>query len=383
MSSQSAPWWERRQDQLLELARERSPCYVYEADAMEEAARRFCSLDAVTRSFYAIKANPNPEVLRTLDRQGLGFECVSRGELERVFQVLPDLDPGRVLFQPNFAPVEEYAEAFDRGVHVTLDNVNLLTEHPTLFADQDLFVRVDPGEGHGHHQKVRTAGPRSKFGVDPEDLQKMRTAAAQIDASIVGLHAHLGSGIRDEQTWAELVDELALLGEEMPSVHVLNVGGGLSVPDRTAEISLDLGTLREVLAEAGGRHGGYDLWMEPGRFLVARAGVLLAEVTQTKTKGDVNFVGLETGMNSLLRPSLYGAHHEIVNLTRLDQSPTQTADVVGPICEAGDVLGRDRRFPPTEPGDVLLIASVGAYGASMANRYNLREPAEEIVLPAD
>jgi diaminopimelate decarboxylase/aspartate kinase len=135
--------------------------------------------------------------------------------------------------------------------------------------------------------------------------------------------------------------------------------------------------LGTALDEAMGPHGSLSLWMEPGRYLVAEAGVLLARVTQTKRKGPVRYVGLDTGMNSFLRPALYGAYHEIVNLSRPDEPPAVTADVVGPICETGDVLGHSRRLPPTDPGDVLLVGQAGAYGASMANRYNLRPPAEE------
>lgn len=332
-------------------------------------------------SFYAVKANAHPAVLWTLEAEGYGFECVSPGEMDRVFEVLPDLAPDRVLFQPNFAPIAEYANAFERGVHVTLDNVEPLAEHPSVFAGEDLFVRVDPGEGHGHHRKVRTAGARSKFGVAPTDLVEMQSAAARVGASIIGLHAHLGSGITGEGTWGRLIDTLASLARDLPSVQVLNVGGGLDVPGRSPADPFRLDAVGAALADAARRHGEYTVWMEPGRLLVAEVGVLLARVTQTKTKEGVHFVGLETGMNSLLRPALYDANHEIVNLTRLDDTPSQKADVVGPICETGDVLARDQLLPPTEPGDILLISTVGAYGASMANRYNLREPAVEIVLP--
>jgi diaminopimelate decarboxylase/aspartate kinase len=123
--------------------------------------------------------------------------------------------------------------------------------------------------------------------------------------------------------------------------------------------------------------------MEPGRYLVAEAGVLLSHVTQTKAKGPVHYIGLDTGMNSLIRPALYGAYHEIANLSRLGDSFSGTADVVGPICETGDVLGHNRQLPETDPGDVLLVATTGAYGASMANHYNLRPPAEEVLLSDD
>jgi bifunctional diaminopimelate decarboxylase / aspartate kinase len=156
------------------------------------------------------------------------------------------------------------------------------------------------------------------------------------------------------------------------------------VPDREGRSSFDLAALdarllavRDSLRTAGAK---IDLWLEPGRFLVAEAGVLLARVTQTKSKGDVNYVGIATGMNSLIRPALYGAHHDIVNLTRIDAVATETVNVVGPICESADYLGHDRLLPPSEEGDVLLIATAGAYGRAMSSSYNLRPPAEEIFL---
>lgn len=373
-------WWQERRPELLRLADERSPRYVYDETQLREKARRVRSIAPVDRVFYAVKANPHPEVLRILDDEGLHFECVSPGEVERVIEAVPEVEPNRVLFQPNFAAVDEYAAAFERGVHVTLDNVQPLAEHPGVFAGQDLFVRVDPGRGHGHHRHVRTAGAQSKFGVVPDDLPRLRDAADRANARIIGLHVHAGSGITDVDAWPDIAQFLASLGADFPDVQTLNVGGGLGVPDRPNTAPLDLDALADRLADA--KPPGLDLWMEPGRYLVADAGVLLATVTQTKTKGEVRYVGLDTGMNSLLRPSLYGAYHDIVNLTRLDVPPEYTAEVVGPICETGDVLGHSRRLPPCEVGDVLLVATAGAYGASMSTRYNLRPPAAEGVLEA-
>ncbi len=370
-------WWRDRRAALLERAEQQSPCYVYDEGTIRARAQEVRGLAPVDRAFYAVKANPHPGVLRVLAAEGLGFECVSLGEVERVFDACPDLDPNRVLFQPNFAAPAEYARAFEHGVHVTLDNVQPLAEHPDVFVDETIFVRVDPGQGQGHHRHVRTAGAQSKFGVVPDDLDRLRAAADRAGTTVMGLHVHVGSGITEEDTWADLADFLVSLAGDFPDVHTINVGGGLGVPERPGASALDVSALGAVLDEAAGRSTAYDLWLEPGRYLVAEAGVLLARVTQTKTKGPVRYVGLNTGMNSLLRPALYGAYHEIANLTRLDEPPSVTADVVGPICETGDVLGHNRRLPPTEPGDVLLVATTGAYGASMANRYNLRTPAEE------
>ena len=375
-----AAWWRSRRDDLLAVADESTPCYVYSEPIVRRRAREIRDLGPLDRAFYAVKANPNPALLRALDDEDICFECVSPGEVDRVFEAVPDVDPDRVLFQPNFAGIDEYAAAFNRGVHVTLDNPQPLIEHPDVFAGEDIFVRVDPGRGHGHHRHVRTAGAQSKFGVVPGDLQRLRRAADEAGTTVVGLHVHVGSGIVDADTWPDIAQFLASLAAEFPDVETLNVGGGLGVPERPNASGLDLTTLADRLDDVARQHPSYDLWMEPGRYLVAEAGVLLARVTQTKEKGAVRYVGTDTGMNSLLRPALYGSYHEIANLSRLDAPSEITAEVVGPICETGDVLGHSRRLPHTEPGDVLLVATTGAYGASMSNRYNLREPAREHVL---
>lgn len=373
-------WWRTRRDDLLTLLDETdAPTYVYDEPTLRRNARHVRRLNALDRTFYAVKANPHPRVLEILADEGVDFECVSPGEVERVQEVLPGLPPDRILFQPNFASIDEYAEAFDRGVHVTLDNVEPIAEHPDVFAGQDLFIRVDPGQGHGHHRHVRTAGAQSKFGIVPDALPRLRRLADRCDCTVRGLHVHVGSGITDAGTWPEIAGFLASLAADFPDVRTLNVGGGLGVPERPNATPLDLDVLDKRLRDFKQQHA-YELWMEPGRFLVAQAGVLLARVTQTKSKGAVHYVGLGTGMNSLIRPALYGSYHEIVNLSRLDAPPAVTADVVGPICETGDVLGRSRRLPETHAGDVLLIATAGAYGASMSNHYNLRTPAGEVVL---
>ncbi|HSC05538.1 MAG TPA: hypothetical protein VLD59_01780, partial [Steroidobacteraceae bacterium] len=197
---------------------------------------------------------------------------------------------------------------------------------------------------------------------------------------IVGLHAHTGSGIFSIRNWIETAELLAGLRSRFPDAHIIDLGGGLGVPERPGELPLDLAQLDQALESVRKAQPGMELWLEPGRFIVAEAGVLLAQVTQLKGKGDFRYVGVATGMNSLIRPALYGSHHEIVNLTRLDEPATETCNVVGPICESGDQLGVDRLLPPTREGDILLIANAGAYGRAMSSNYNLRAPAEEFLL---
>jgi bifunctional diaminopimelate decarboxylase / aspartate kinase len=373
-------WWRQRREELIALAEESTPRYVYDAETVREAARTLRAVEPVDRVLYALKANPHPEILRALHEEGVGFECVSLGEVERVFETFPDLDPERVLFTPNFAPRAEYEAAFARGVRVTVDNLYVLEAWPEAFAGREVFVRVDPGQGRGHHAHVRTAGSRSKFGVGPEALPALAEAARQSGVRVTGLHAHLGSGITETGAWAETARALAAHAGLFPDLRVLDLGGGLAVPAWPGAPAFDVAGAAEPLAAFKAEHPEFELWLEPGRFLVAEAGVLLARVTQTKEKAGVRFVGLDAGMSALLRPALYGAYHEIVNLSRLDEPPAWTAEIVGPICESGDVLGHARRLPETQEGDVVLLATAGAYGRAMASAYNLRLPPEELVL---
>jgi diaminopimelate decarboxylase/aspartate kinase len=161
---------------------------------------------------------------------------------------------------------------------------------------------------------------------------------------------------------------------------MLDLGGGLGVPETSGQDGLDMTELDQSIAAIKAANPDLEFWLEPGRYIVAEAGVMLASVTQTKGKAGIRYVGVSTGMNSLIRPALYGAYHEIVNLTRLDEPAEQVVNVVGPICETGDKLGTDRLLPECTEGDILLVANAGAYGYVMSSKYNLREPAKEIVI---
>jgi len=249
-----------------------------------------------------------------------------------------------------------------------------------LFRSREIVLRVDLGRGLGHHEKVRTGGSGSKFGLPLDQLANFLQLAETHNVTIRGLHAHLGSGVLDASHWGEVYAQLASLAERIGSVAFLNIGGGLGVPSHPGEARLDLVELDRVLREVKAAYPQYQLWMEPGRYLVADAGVLLTRVTQQKGKAQLRYLGVDTGMNSLIRPALYDAWHEIVNLTRLDEPATALYQVVGPICESGDVLGTDRRLPEALEGDVMLIAQAGAYGKVMSSPYNLRDEADEIVI---
>lgn len=373
-------WWRTRRDALLTVAKTHDCAYVYDPQVIRLAAQALRCLKAVDRVLYAMKANPNARILQILAAEGIGFECVSRGEIEYLLASVPGLDPGRILFTPNFAARDEYAWALARNIQLTIDNLFVLREWGQLFQARRVFIRIDTGTGRGHHHHVRTAGANAKFGVPMAELDELEQLTVKHNVTVVGLHAHSGSGILDADNWSQVASCLLDLVQRFPQVQTIDVGGGLGVPDAHDQIGLDLRQLDTVLLAARQSRPGVALWLEPGRYLVATAGALIARVTQTKTKDDVRYVGIATGMNSLIRPALYGAWHEIVNLTRLEEPASEIVNVVGPICESADFLGHDRLLPPTREGDVLLIANAGAYGHAMSSRYNLREPAEEIFL---
>ncbi|MGI9261816.1 MAG: hypothetical protein ACR2QR_07260 [Woeseiaceae bacterium] len=373
-------WWVRKRDALLSIADENLNAYVYDLETIERAARQMLSLNSVSRVLYAMKANFNPGVLRTLANAGVDFDCVSPGEVIHLRDALSNDATGRILFTPNFAPREEYEWGIREGLRVTLDNLYPLKAWPELFSGQRLFVRIDPDQGGGHHEHVVTVGQRSKFGVSLQELDELVNLVDAAGATIVGIHAHSGSGILEPANWRAVAGALLAAAERFPEVDVLDLGGGIGVPDKRDDPLFDLTVLDRYLSEFTASHPKYELWLEPGRFLVSVAGVLLAHVTQLKGKGDMQYVGVSTGINSLIRPALYGAYHEIVNLTRLTQSTSERVTVVGPICETGDKFGSDRPFPPSRENDVVVIANAGAYGRVMSSSYNLRDIPPEITI---
>ncbi|CAM3018926.1 diaminopimelate decarboxylase, aspartate kinase (fusion of lysA and lysC) [Legionella steigerwaltii] len=374
------PWWEIERTHLLKLAETHSPCYVYHSPTQTAQAQKLLGLQSINALFYAIKANPHPSILKTLEKEGIGFECVSIQELKHIDNLFPHLDKKRILFTPNFAPRIEYEAAMNLGCYMTIDNLYPLTNWPELFKNRNIIVRIDPGVGAGHHKHVITGGNESKFGIAQNDIGQLKRLTRENNIHVIGLHSHSGSGILTPELWEQTALTLTSLLKQFPQTQFINLGGGLGVVEKPGQKPLDLEKLDSRLLAIKSNFPNLQFWMEPGRFFVAESGIILARVTQCKEKGEVQFIGIETGMNSLIRPSLYGAYHEIVNLSQLYSDKSGTSHIVGPICESGDTLGYDRLLPMTQERDILLIANTGAYGHCMSSYYNLRPPAKELIL---
>jgi diaminopimelate decarboxylase/aspartate kinase len=375
----SNPWWVTKAPQLEALMADREMAYVYDLDTARQAARRVKCLDAVSRIFYAVKANDHAGLLCVLAEEGVSFECVSMAEVHHVLSKVPGAGPGDILFTPNFAPREEYQEALQQGIRLTVDNSWIIQQWPELFAGQDIFLRLDLDTGYGHHKKVITSGADSKFGISLEHIDRTIQLLNENGAKVVGLHAHTGSGVHNAEVWSEQLQRFLNILPLFPDTKILDLGGGLGVPDRRGQAGFDLARMNDLLAETIGDRD-IEIWLEPGRYLAAECGVLLSRVTQLKKKGRYHYLGINAGMNALIRPALYGAYHDIEDLSRLGDPAERLYRVVGPICESGDVVRESRFLPVGTEGDIMLVANTGAYGRVMTSRYNRRFPPEELTL---
>lgn len=377
----SEKWWHKRRADIEQCLESRDNAYIYNLSAVKANISALQSISAVDQIFFAVKANNHPQVLTTAFLQGIGFETVSIFEVERVLEMFPDINKERIFFTPNFASRVEYEKALDYGVMLSLDSSYPLKMWAETFANKSIFLRIDPNIGKGHHENVRTAGATSKFGIPIQEIEHLLPIIEENNIKVVGLHAHAGSGILTNEHWAEHAKLLAEVARQFPNVKFLNLGGGFGIKERAQQTELTMDQINQSLQEVKTQYPQYQLWIEPGRYIVANTGVLVAKATQVKQKQNYYYVGINTGMNSLMRPALYGSYHPIVNLSRLSETKKHLATVVGPICESTDKLGIEIPFPDTFEGDLILIENAGAYGHVMSTHYNMRSPAEEVCLP--
>lgn len=378
-------------DRLFERLERLEPradgCYVYDLDMVAARARAFAAAVAPVRGFaaYALKANGLPALLERLEREGFGADAGSLGEL--ALADAAGFAGERTLLNGNGRDAAEAEWAVTRGLRLVnadlVEELDLL-ERAAARHDRRLRValRVNPGIETPGHRHVATGGDDAKFGIAPADaLAVWSNPARWPHLDVDGLHVHVGSQILDPAPlWRALDEALALAGEAARRggrVGLINMGGGLGVDYATGRAFPLEAYAARVAAMAADR--AFEWVFEPGRWLVAQAGVLLARVRWVKRRGARRFVVLGAGMNDFLRPALYGAQHRVVAVAPRPGAP-EPATVVGPVCESGDVFARDVPLPPLEPGDLVAILDTGAYGAVMASNYNGRGRLAEIAV---
>lgn len=381
---------------LAEIAaRAGTPCYVYSATAILDKFRAYDAAfgdapgDIGHWVCYAVKANSNLAILKLLAESGAGFDIVSGGELYRVLKA--GGDPGKIVFSGVGKTAAEIDQALAAGIFVfncesepELALIGALAHR--LGVKARVALRVNPDVDAATHAYISTGRLAHKFGVDIGEAEEVYCRArSHKNLSIEGVSCHIGSQLMNAEPVMEAVDRvLDLIGrlrEKGFDIRHADLGGGLGVAYQEGEITPDIpGFVGRLKAKVAARFpSGLHLMIEPGRSIVAEAGVLLARVLYRKTTSGKEFVIIDAAMNDLIRPALYGAHHEIIPV--LDRGLERIrVDVVGPVCESGDFLARDREMPQVLPGDLVAICSAGAYGFVQSSNYNSRPRAAEVMV---
>jgi diaminopimelate decarboxylase len=370
-----------------------TPLYVMSENKIRENYRRLKS--ALLRNYdkvrilYSAKANTNISILKILETEGAGVDVVSAGEVYLALEA--GFQPNQLLYTGVNVGDEELKFVMDKKVAINIDSLSQLEKLLKIAVPQTLSVRVNTEFGAGHHEYVITAGKITKFGLHEEDALKTYKLAKDVGVEKFGIHMHMGSGIMDVNPMLQATEKLLKtarkIHEELKiNFEFIDLGGGIGVPYKPEEKEVDVqlfaerlvGLFKEKINEYS--LGKPELWLEPGRFMVADAGILLTRVNTVKHTPYRKFVGVDAGFNTLIRPTMYGAYHHILVANKLNETLTETYDVVGPLCESGDVLAKERLLPKISEGDVLAILNAGAYGFSMSSQYNSRpRPAEVLV----
>lgn len=370
-----------------------SPLYVYNEDIIRRQMARVAGV--ITKypytANYSVKANTNIHILRLALAEGLNCDAMSIGEI-RLLQKA-GFPNERIFFVPNNVSEEELRVAIDEGILTSLDSLSQLELYGTLNPGGECAVRLNPGIGAGHSEKVVTGGKRTKFGIASEELDGIFGLAARFGLRIVGINQHIGSLFMDPQPYLDAVSSLLRLAVRFPGLRFLDFGGGYGIPYHKleGEAEYDMAAFRErllpILDRFVSEYGGAPLFKsEPGRYCVAEGGVILGRVHALKQNAGRKYAGTDIGMNVLVRPSMYDSWHDIEVLRGgrlLPRADMEEVTVTGNICESGDLLAKDRLLPRLRRGDLLCVLDSGAYGYSMCSSYNSRPRPAELMIGRD
>lgn len=373
-----------------------TPLWVYDAATIRERAASLQRFDVVR---FAQKACSNIHILKLLREAGVKVDAVSRGEILRALAAGYQPGGDEIVFTADLLDHATLATVVEHRIPVNAGSIDMLHQLGAASPGHAVWLRINPGFGHGHSHKTNTGGEHSKHGIWHADLSAALAAIRQHGLRLVGLHMHIGSGVdyghlaQVGQAMVGLVRETVAAGHDL---HAISAGGGLSIPYRDGDARIDVdhyfGLWDTARREAEGLVGHeLALELEPGRYLVAESAVLLAEVRAVKNAGANRFVLVDAGFNELMRPAMYGSFHAMTLLPRDGAArPLQQTVVAGPLCESGDVFTQaaggevlTRALPHAEVGDLLVIHDAGAYGASMSSNYNSRPLAAEVLVDGE
>ncbi|WP_421081114.1 diaminopimelate decarboxylase [Serratia fonticola] len=368
------------------------PVWAYDAAIISERISQLQHFDVIR---FAQKACSNIHILRLMREQGVKVDSVSLGEIERALKA--GFEPGGedIVFTADVLDHTTLARVSELKIPVNAGSIDMLEQLGQVSAGHPVWLRINPGFGHGHSQKTNTGGENSKHGIWYADLPQAVAKVQQYGLKLIGLHMHIGSGVdyqHLERVCDAMVQQVIALGQDITAI---SAGGGLSIPYQQGEEAINTEHYYGLWNRARERvaaHLGHPvkLEIEPGRFLMAEAGVLVAEVRSVKQMGSRHFVLVDAGFNDLMRPAMYGSYHHISLLPadgrNTDNQPLQDTVIAGPLCESGDVFTQQagggietRPLPQVRVGDYLVFHDTGAYGSSMSSNYNSRPLLPEVL----
>ena len=371
-----------------------TPTYVIDENRIRDNYNRFYSAFTKYYSdfkvFYACKANTNLAVMKILESEGCCIDAVSPGEVH--ISKMLGFSGDRILFTGNNITNDELKFVHDEGAVLNIDSVSALKRLAKVVDPEGLKIsfRVNPMVGAGHHDHCITGGVMSKFGIMDSEAIEVYEMAKELGFNPIGMHSHIGSGILDPEPFKLAIEStMDIAGKVHEEAGIdfefVDFGGGVGIPytpeenivdlDKFAEVNI--GLFKEKLEQYD--MGNPTMYLEPGRYLVGDASVLLVTVNSVK-QSYRKFIGVDAGFHTLLRPAMYDSYHHIVDASKMDAQNTQEVDIAGNVCESGDLFARDRPRPDVEEGDVLGILNAGAYGFTMSSNYNSRPLASEVLV---
>lgn len=368
-----------------------TPLYVYNEAILRQRMNEMKSLitSAPFTVNYSIKTNSNLSILKIALDEGLNADAMSPGEIH--FLLEAGFSAEDIFYVSNNVSEEEMKFAIDRGIMTSLDSVSQLDRFGQLNPGGKCAIRLNPGVGAGHHEKVVTAGKKTKFSIAQEDIDRAKAVAKKHGLRIVGVNQHIGSLFLDAKPFIEAVKNFLSLARSFEDLEFVDFGGGFGIPYKklSGEPAIDLQSfsseLNRIISDWTKDYGKDVLFkIEPGRFIAGEAGVLLGRVQSKKQNAGLKYVGTDLGMNVLIRPMMYDSWHDIEVYRKgkliSEYDSSEEVTVVGNICETGDIIAEGRLLPRIEEDDIVCVLDAGAYGFAMTSNYNNRlKPAEVLI----
>ncbi|HCS73322.1 MAG TPA: diaminopimelate decarboxylase [Clostridiales bacterium] len=370
-----------------------SPLYVYNENILRKCCRDMADFIPYNNcnANYSTKANGNLELLKIIREEGLNADAMSPGEIHVLLAA--GFQPEQILYIGNNVSIEEMMFAVNKGITISVDSLSQLKTYGQWNPGGDVVVRINPGFGIGHHERVITGGKNTKFGINDDRIPEIKALVKEYNLNLTGINQHIGSLFMEGDIYIQSIRSILQIAEQFEELRFIDMGGGFGIPyqKQKNEKPLELKVFGEQLAEllsswAERNNPDIRFMTEPGRYVVAESGILLGTVHSEKENSGVHFIGTDLGFNVLIRPVMYDAWHDIEVYPQNKEyaySAKKRVTIVGNICESGDTIASSRKLPALSTGDIIGVMDAGAYGYSMSSNYNNRLRPAEVLIQGD